>query len=131
MLPTLQPAWQLYHLRRYPMALTETLKYLAHQPECVHGHILLAFIHGKEGRKAEAFAAAHAAMKYSPDWYFPYYVHALVGYWFDDYDAALESLAEALRLNPADADLYSLARYSRGHRQTPYFARDGGERVAT
>lgn len=105
---SLQPAWQLYHLRRYPMALTETLKYLAHQPECVHGHILVAFIHGKEGRKAEAVAAAQAAMKYSPDWYFPYYGDALVRYWFDDYDAAVVSLTEALRLNPTDADLFSL-----------------------
>ncbi|HQR09625.1 MAG TPA: hypothetical protein PLN21_22575 [Gemmatales bacterium] len=104
----LQRAWQLYRFRRYAMALEETVKFLGQYPENAEAFCLAALIHGKEKRQRQAIEAAEAAIRYMPDWSYPHYVYALVAYWFNKYDLALKSLAEALRIQPTDPDFYEL-----------------------
>lgn len=119
--PSLQRAWQLYRFRRYAMALDETVKFLGQYPESAEAFCLAALIHGKEKRQKQALEAAEAAIRYSPDWCYPYYVHALVAYWFNKYHLALKSLSEALRLQPTDPDFFELVsavHAEQGHHHT-------------
>ncbi|MFO0814400.1 MAG: tetratricopeptide repeat protein [Gemmatales bacterium] len=134
MAPTLQRAWQLYRFRRYPAALEAAMEFLAVYPKSAEAHCLLALIHGKQKQEEKAIEAAKAAIGYSPDWDYPYYVHALVQYWFDGYYLALQSLSEALRLQPTNPDYYELLssiHYVMGHYQTSLeTARQGLEQDA-
>jgi len=118
---TLQRAWQLYRFRRYSLALEETVKFLGQYPESAEAFCLAALIHGKEKRQKQALEAAEAAIRYKPDWSYPYYVHALVAYWFNKYHLALKSLSEALRLQPTDPDFFELVsaiHAEKGHHHT-------------
>lgn len=105
---SLQRAWQLYRFRRYALALEETVKFLGQYPESAEAFCLAALIHGKEKRQKQALEAAESAIRFMPDWSYPYYVHALAAYWFNKYDLALKSLSEALRIQPTDPDFYEL-----------------------
>lgn len=87
------------------------MRYLAHTPQCAEGHCLLALIHNEERCHAEALQAATTAIGLSPQWDYPYYVHAQVANAMGDETTATQSLGEAIRLNPTSAGHYALAAY--------------------
>lgn len=107
--PTLQPAWQLFRLRRYVQSRDEVMRFLAHTPQSAEAHCLLALIHSQESCHAEALQAASTGIGLSPQWDYPYYVHALVANTMGDEPTASKSLGEAIRLNPTYVANYDLA----------------------
>lgn len=128
---SLERAWQLYRFRRYPLALEETAKFLGQYPESAEAFCLAALIHGKEKRQKQALEAAAAAIRYSPDWSYPHYVHALIAHWFDNNFVALKSLSEALRLQPNDPDFFeltSIIHADQGHHDTSLMMANQGLR---
>lgn len=85
------------------------MRFLACSPQSAEGHCLLALIHNEENRHAEAMQEAATGIGLSPQWHYPYYVHALIANAMDDEPTATKSLGEAIRLNPASVANYDLA----------------------
>ncbi|MCX6952288.1 MAG: tetratricopeptide repeat protein [Verrucomicrobia bacterium] len=86
----------------------ELMAALATQPDDPAALALLALSRSEQRKGPEALAAAESAIGLAPDEAYFHYVHAVTLHRLDRDDDARRAVGEALRLNPADEDLFSL-----------------------
>ena len=86
----------------------ETRLALGVMPDHPPALALLALTRIEQGKHAPALEAAHQAVGLAPDVPYMHYVHALVLHRMDRDEEAFRAVQEALRLDPADADHFSL-----------------------
>ncbi len=73
---------------------------LALDPSTVPGHVVMSNVHLREGRVAEALAAAERAVELAPNVEFPHMTLGFVLARQGRFVAAMQSAARAMRLNP-------------------------------
>src|SRR4051812_22875701 len=104
----LQRAELLLAQSRAADAERESMLALAAQPENPHALALLALSRIEQDKRDAALDAARDAVGLAPDTPYLHYVHAHVLHRIDRSEDAFRAVQEALRLNPAEADYFSL-----------------------
>ena len=104
----LQRAHVLLAQSRPADAERELLPALASAPDSAEVHALLAICRIRLERAAEALPCATTAIGLAPAWAFTHYVHALVLRDLKKFKAALDAVAEAIRIDSHDADHFTL-----------------------
>lgn len=93
---------------------------LAGRPDDPEALALLALSRSDQRKGPEALSAAEAAIGLAPDHAYFHYIHAVTLHRLDRDDDARRAIGEALRLDPADADYFSLlASIELGRRNWP------------
>lgn len=98
----------LYEQSRYDLAAKELYQILAHNPEDVQAHALLALSFSEQGKPQEALQQAERAVHLAPDLAWAHYVLARVFHQQDQDKAAERAVNEALQLEPQAANYWSL-----------------------
>jgi tetratricopeptide (TPR) repeat protein len=104
----LQRAHVLLAQSRPADAERELLPALASSPDNAEVHALLALCRTRQERPADALDPATTAVGLAPDWPFTHYIHAVVLRDLGKLKHALDAIAEAIRLDPADADNFTV-----------------------
>jgi len=86
----------------------EAMLALAAQPDDPAALAVLALSRGEQRKGPEALTAAESALGLAPDSAYLHYVHAVTLHRLDRDDDARRAVNTALRLDPADADLFAL-----------------------
>lgn len=86
----------------------EAMQALAGQPQDPEALALLALSQVEQKKHETAIAASEEAVGLAPDISYFHYVHALVLHHADERDESYRAIQEALRLDPSDADSFSL-----------------------
>lgn len=86
----------------------ESMLALAAQPDDPQALALLALSRIEQDKRPQALEAAREAVGLAPDVPYLHYVHALVLHRMEREEEAFRAVQEALRLDPADADSFSL-----------------------
>ena len=98
----------------------EAMLALSSQPDNAQALALLALSRVDQGKREEALQAAIEAVGVAPDVPYLHYVHAAVLHRLDREEDAYRAIQEALRLDPQDADNFSLlASIELGRRRWP------------
>jgi tetratricopeptide (TPR) repeat protein len=98
----------LYEQSRYDLAEKELRRQLAHKPEDVQAHALLALSLSEQDKAQEALQEAELAVHLGPDFAWAHYVLARVLHQQDQDKAAERAVNEALRLEPEAVNHWSL-----------------------
>lgn len=94
---------------RFELATKELRQQLAEEPDDPFAHALLAICLGEQKPpSAESLRSARTAVSLAPDFPFAHYVLAGVLHDCDKLSEAEQAIREAIRLEPQDADYFSL-----------------------
>ena len=93
---------------RFEMAEQELRRLLGEFPEHAQAHAMLAVCLTRDEQKlVEATESAQKAVMLEPDEPYSHYIHSLVRWKRNHFPEAQAAIAEAIRLNPYDADYFA------------------------
>lgn len=105
----LSRAHLLYQQSRYDLAVSELHQALVEDPENVQAHTLMALCQAMSKRYDAALASARMAVGLAPDFAYAHYALSWVYDRLDRMQDAEQTINEALRLDPSNADFYGHA----------------------
>lgn len=105
----LSRAQLLYQQSRYDLAVSELHQALVDDPDSVQAHTLMALCQAMSKRYDVALASARMAVGLAPDFAYAHYALSWVYDRLDRMQDAEQTINEALRLDPVNADFYGHA----------------------